>query len=131
LFAIGGCHRVFCILAIIIRDNIGSKVHHRQSPPMNISQFYDDEPYEANVLSLRGTQRMERRESGTLMGQPQRNSTGVPFGNPAAHGIGAPPTSAAGNIPSSRKMQHPFQLFFSALLINCTLRALMENAMNS
>ncbi|KAK6746991.1 hypothetical protein RB195_000313 [Necator americanus] len=53
--------------------------------------------------------KMERRESGTLMGQPQRNSTGVPFGNPAAHGIGAPPTSAAGNIPSSRKMQHPFQ----------------------
>ncbi|RCN29689.1 hypothetical protein ANCCAN_24551 [Ancylostoma caninum] len=77
---------------------------------MNISHFYDDEPYEANVLSLHaaGVQ-MERRESGTLMAQAQRNS-GVPFGNAAGHGIGAPPTSAANSIPSSRKMQHPFQL---------------------
>ncbi|EYC20981.1 hypothetical protein Y032_0020g168 [Ancylostoma ceylanicum] len=51
---------------------------------------------------------MERRESGTLMAQAQRNS-GVPFGNAAGHGIGAPPTSAANNVSSSRKMQHPFQ----------------------
>ncbi|KIH68460.1 hypothetical protein ANCDUO_01203 [Ancylostoma duodenale] len=61
--------------------------------------------------------KMERRESGTLMAQAQRNS-GVPFGNAAGHGIGAPPTSAANNIPSSRKMQHPFQVtqhFFGAL----------------
>ncbi|KAL6738773.1 hypothetical protein Aduo_012286 [Ancylostoma duodenale] len=76
---------------------------------MNISHFYDDEPYEANVLSLHAAgAQMERRESGTLMAQAQRNS-GVPFGNAAGHGIGAPPTSAANNIPSSRKMQHPFQ----------------------
>lgn len=43
------------------------------------------------------------------MAQAQRNS-GVSFGNAAGHGIGAPPTSAANNIPSSRKMQHPFQV---------------------
>nr|CDJ88776.1 Basic helix-loop-helix dimerisation region bHLH domain containing protein [Haemonchus contortus] len=76
---------------------------------MDISQFYDDEPYKANALTLHLSQ-MERREPGMMMAQSQRSSGGVPFGNATGlHGINAPPTSAANNASSSRKMQHPFQ----------------------
>ncbi|VDO56776.1 unnamed protein product [Haemonchus placei] len=81
---------------------------------MDISHFYDDEPYKANALTLHLSQ-MERREPGMMMAQSQRSSGGVPFGNATGlHGINAPPTSAANNASSSRKMQHPFQvsLFF-------------------
>ncbi|XGW29032.1 hypothetical protein V3C99_008662 [Haemonchus contortus] len=76
---------------------------------MDISHFYDDEPYKANALTLHLSQ-MERREPGMMMAQSQRSSGGVPFGNATGlHGINAPPTSAANNASSSRKMQHPFQ----------------------
>nr|CDJ92975.1 unnamed protein product [Haemonchus contortus] len=76
---------------------------------MDISQFYDDEPYKANALTLHLSQ-MERREPGMMMAQSQRSSGGVPFGNATGlHSINAPPTSAANNASSSRKMQHPFQ----------------------
>ncbi|KAJ1366061.1 hypothetical protein KIN20_026643 [Parelaphostrongylus tenuis] len=74
---------------------------------MNISHFYDDEPYEANALSLHS--KMERRESGALAASAQRGSGGFPFGNTVGHGLTSASSPVANNISTPRKMQHPFQ----------------------
>ncbi|VDO82700.1 unnamed protein product [Heligmosomoides polygyrus] len=92
---------------------------------MNISQFYDDEPYKANALTLHlPSSQMERREpGGMLMAQQQPSqrttSSSIPFGGGGGssssagggggHGLSQSAHSTTNSISTTRKMQHPFQ----------------------